>query len=267
MWRTSAVLEGEAERLTFAFIVHVFVFLCFAGIFSIIEMPQKKRSQAGFLNFSKRKDRESTGEADESNITSAPVARGVDCEARVRSEVGVKSGEVGVGSGLVGVVGSGELMVGVGSEQTRGDSDDEHDSTVKRVKIYDVRAMAAEPINEWLDDLPRDDVQHMALLLYSNLSKEFGLQKTNTASVVASFLHKNERTIRRWIDDFVSNDGEFSDTQQGHYVRDKTLMSNEELCERATVYMRENAAPRGRPNLTTSAFCQWVNNAILVGCL
>ena len=270
MWRTSAVLEGEAERLTFAFIVHVFVFLCFAGIFPIIEMPPKKGSQAGFLNFSKRKDRESTGEADESNITSAPVARGVDCEARVRSEVGVESGEVGVesgevgvGSGLVGVVGSGELMVGVGSEQTRGDSDDEHDSTVKRVKIYDVCAMAAEPINEWLDNLPRDDVQHMALLLYSNLSKEFGLQKTNTASVVASFQHKNERTIRRWIDDFVSNDGEFSDTQQGHYVRDKTLMSNEELCERATVYVRENAAPRGRPNLTASAFCQWVNNELL----
>ena len=105
-----------------------------------------------------------------------------------------------------------------------GDSDDEYDSTVKRVKIDDVRAMAAEPINEWLDNLPHGDVQHMALLLYANLSKEFGLQKIDTASVVASFLHKSERTIGRWIDDFVSNDGEFSDTQQGHYVRDKTLM-------------------------------------------
>ena len=123
--------------------------------------------------------------------------------------------------------------------------------------------MAAEPLDEWLDNLPRDDVQHMALLLYTNLSKEFGLQKTNSASVVASFLHKSERTIRRWIDNFVSNDGEFSDTQQGHYVRDKTLMSNEEQCERATVHVRENAAPRGRPNLTASAFCQWVNNELL----
>ena len=41
-------------------------------------------------------------------------------------------------------------------------------STVKRVKIDDVRAMAAEPLNEWLDNLPRDDVQHVALHLYSN---------------------------------------------------------------------------------------------------
>ena len=56
---------------------------------------------------------------------------------------------------------------------------------------------------------------------------------------------------------------EFSDTQQGHYVRDNTLMSNEELCEKARVYVRANAAPRGRPNLTSSAFCQWVNNDLL----
>ena len=40
-------------------------------------------------------------------------------------------------------------------------------------------------------------------------------------------------------------------------------MSNEELCEKARVYVRVNAAPRGRPNLTSSAFCQWVNNDLL----
>ena len=45
--------------------------------------------------------------------------------------------------------------------------------------------------------------------------------------------------------------------------RDNTLMSNEELCEKARVYVRANAAPRGRPNLTSSAFCQWVNNGLL----
>ena len=201
-------------------------------------MPPKKRNLAGCLNYSKRKDLKST----ELNIHSTGGG----------AEFG--SGEVGTGSGEARVVGE---STGAESEETRGD---EYDSTVKLVKIDDVRAMAAKPLNEWLDNLPRDDVQHMALLLYSNLSS---LQKTDTASVVASFLHKSERTIRRWIDDFVSNDGEFSDTQQGHYVRDKTLMSNEELCERATVYVRENAAPRGRPNLTASAFCQWVNNELL----
>ena len=86
----------------------------------------------------------------------------------------------------------------------------------------------------------------------------FGLSKTDTAAVVGEVLHKNEHTIRRWVDDFVSNGGEFSESQQGHYVRNNTLMSNEELCERARDYVRENAAPRGRSNLTAGAFCQWV---------
>ena len=67
----------------------------------------------------------------------------------------------------------------------------------------------------------------MALLLYGRLPTIFGLSKTDTAAVVGEVLHKNERTIRRWVDDFMSNGGEFSDSQQGHYVRNNTLMSNE----------------------------------------
>ena len=104
--------------------------------------------------------------------------------------------------------------------------------------------MADEPLQECLDNVPRDDLQHMALLLYSRLPTVFGLKKTDAAAVVGKVLHKNERTIRRWVDDFVSNNGEFSDSQQGHYIRNNTLMSNEQLCERARVYVRENAAPR-----------------------
>ena len=91
----------------------------------------------------------------------------------------------------------------------------------------------------------------------------FGLKKTDAAAVVSEILCKNERTIRRWVDDFVANDGEFSDSQQGHYQRSNSLMTNEGVCEKARVYVRENSAPRGRPNLTASSFCQWVNNELL----
>ena len=97
----------------------------------------------------------------------------------------------------------------------------------------------------------------MALLLYGRLPTIFGLSKTDTAAVVGEVLHKNERTIRRWVDDFMS---EFSESQQGHYVRNNTLMSTS---DRVREYVRENAAPRGRPNLTSGAFCQWVNNELL----
>ena len=126
----------------------------------------------------------------------------------------------------------------------------------KRRRLSAIGAMADEPVQSWLDNLPRDNLQ---LLLYGRLPTIFGL----SAAVVGEVLHKNERTIRRWVDDFMSNGGEFSDSQQGHYVRNNTLISNEELCQRAREYVRENAAPRGRPNLTAGAFCQWVNNELL----
>ena len=44
------------------------------------------------------------------------------------------------------------------------------------------------------------------------------------------------------------------------HTHNNTLMSNEELCEKARV---TNAAPRGRPNLTSTSFCQCVNNDLL----
>ena len=161
----------------------------------------------------------------------------------------------------------GELMSSearVEGELTRISSDgEEQDVTVKRPRLEDISTLAAEPLQEWLDNLPRNDLRYVALLLYTNLPRKFGLQKTDTAATVADFIQKSERTVRRWIDDFVQNNGVFSDTQQGHYVRNNTLMSNEELCEKARVYVRANAAPRGRPNLTSSAFCQWVNNDLL----
>ena len=142
-------------------------------------------------------------------------------------------------------------------------SSEEAPAATKRRRLSEITAMGDEPLQAWLDSLPREDLQHMALLLYTRLPTIFGLKKTDTATAVGEILQKNERTIRRWADDFASNSGEFSDSQQGHYTRNNTLMSNEEISERARVYIRENAAPKGRPNLTATAFCQWVNNELL----
>ena len=41
------------------------------------------------------------------------------------------------------------------------------------------------------------------------------------------------------------------------------MWSNEELDEKATRYIRENANIKGRPNLTVGKFCQWVNEDLL----
>ena len=65
----------------------------------------------------------------------------------------------------------------------------------KRRRLSAIGAMADEPVQSWLDNLPRDD---LAPLLYGRLPTIFGLSKTDTAAVVGEVLHKNERTIRRW---------------------------------------------------------------------
>ena len=258
-------------------------------------MPPKKRRQfAGALNYRRRRDvevRDKTTRGDvrsstsgkgrggvEGGLTSGEVRDGVEegltsGEGRDGDEGGSMSGEErgGVEGGLLSGEGRGGVEEAEGDSTSRSEarvicvstSDKGQTSTLKRPRLQDISTMAFEPLQEWLDNLPRDDLQNVALLLYSNLSTKFGLQKTDTAATVAEFLHKSERTIRRWIDDFVTNGGHFSDTQQGHYIRNNTLMSNEELCEKARVYVRENAAPRGRPNLTAGAFCQWVNNDLL----
>ena len=200
--------------------------------------PKTKRQIAASLNYKKWKDREETRVRDEAMGSTSG-------EARVRDES--TSGEAGVEGQLTS---SGARVSGGSTRDearvTDEQSTSEEDSTVKRPRLEDISTLAAEPLQEWLDNLPRDDLRYVALLLYTNFPRKFGLQKMDTATAVAELLQKSERTVRRWIDDFVENDGVFSDTQQGHYIRNNTLMSNEELCEKARVYVRANAAPRGR---------------------
>ena len=233
--------------------------------------PRNKRQRAGALNYRKRKDLARVVEVEDVRVEgSGGEGAGRTGSAEVAG-VGARSGSVeveGVGAGGsgsvevegVGAGGSGSVEVEEGDDECGPSTSEEAVRVRKRRRLSAIGAVADEPAQLWLDNLPRDDVQHMALLLYGRLPTIFGLSKTDTAAVVGEVLHKNEHTIRGWVDDFMSNGGEFSESQQGHYVRNNTLMSNEELCERAREYVRENAAPRGRPNLTSGAFCQWVNN-------
>ena len=48
-----------------------------------------------------------------------------------------------------------------------------------------------------------------------------------------------------------------------HYQRSGVLWTNETLNKQATRYVRENAAKKGKANLTAGSFCQWVNESLL----
>ena len=228
--------------------------------------PKKRRQRVGSLNYQKRKDITGKARPEDDGMGSGDsrVQGGMgSCDSRVEGG-GDSRVEGGMGSGDSRVEGGAESEE-LGNEGEQGSSSysNEEELVTKRPRLSEVGAMAEEPVQSWLDHLPRDDLQHVALLLYARLPTVFGVQKTDAAVVVGKVLDKSERTIRRWVADFVSNGGEFSDSRQGHYIRNNTMMTNEDLCERARVYVRENAAQRGRPNLTASSFCHWVNNELL----
>ena len=90
----------------------------------------------------------------------------------------------------VGAGGSGSMEVEEGDDECGLPSTSEEARTVrKRRRLSAIGAMADEPVQSWLDNIPRDDLQHMALLLYGRLPTISGLSKTDTAAVVGEVLH------------------------------------------------------------------------------
>ena len=116
---------------------------------------------------------------------------------------------------------------------------------------------------EWVESLDRDDTKSLALFLSYQLVDVFSFSKTNAAEYAAAMVHKTDRTVRQWRSGVIENNGVLPESQQGRYQRNGVLWNNEELNKRATEYVRQNTAVKGRPNLTSTDFCQWINNSLL----
>ena len=68
------------------------------------------------------------------------------------------------------------------------------ESAKKQPKLEDISMMAATPLQEWLENLPQNDLQYVALLLYTSLPRSLVFRKHTTAAV-AKFLQKSDHTI------------------------------------------------------------------------
>ena len=80
-------------------------------------------------------------------------------------------GEGAGGRGGGGGGGCGSMEVEEGDDECGLPSTSEEAGTVpKRQRLSAIGAMADEPVQSWLANLPRDDLQHMALLLYQPYS-------------------------------------------------------------------------------------------------
>ena len=117
--------------------------------------------------------------------------------------------------------------------------------------------------NEWLEGLDKDDTRSLALFLSYQLVHMFSFTETNAAEYSAAMVQKSERIVRRWRSAVIQNDGVLPESQQGRYQRSGVLWNNEEFNQKAADYVRQNAAVKGRPNLTSIDFCRWVNDFLL----
>ena len=108
--------------------------------------------------------------------------------------------------------------------------------------------------------LPRDDLMSLSLTLHHVLVNVYGVKKVDAAQTIAEVTSKGKHTIGRWRKLFHDNAGIFPDSEQGHYQRRGVLWSDEELCEAARTYTRQNAVVKGRPNMNAVSFTRWVND-------
>jgi len=133
------------------------------------------------------------------------------------------------------------------------------DSSIKS----DVSHQMEEFNEEWVAQLSRDDKFSLAMFLHHHLTVTMGKGDTETSELVGLMMYKSDRTIRQWRADFYENNIAVPDGKQGHYQRSGVLWRNEALNKKVTSYVRQNSAVKGKANLTTHSFCEWVNEDLL----
>ena len=117
-------------------------------------------------------------------------------------------------------------------------------------------------IKEWVSSLKCDDVMSLSLLLHSLMANDLNVKSRTADELTGRVLNVSDRSVREWRSQFIKNDGCFPDTLQGKYHRD-VVWQSEELNERATAFVCNNASVKGKPNLTAGSFCNWVNEVLL----
>ena len=116
---------------------------------------------------------------------------------------------------------------------------------------------------EWLSQLDKENVKGLSMFLVFQLVQHFRFTWTNAETCAAQAVGKGERSVKRWSGVLFKHRGQFSSSKQGRYRRTGVLWKNEELNQKATSFVRENANVKGKPNMTNADFCRWINNSLL----
>ena len=130
-------------------------------------------------------------------------------------------------------------------------------------EVLDDETMIHLYCSEWIDDLHRDDLMSLTIVLHHLLVTTLHFPLTRAAQLIAELIGKSDRTVRDWRATFLANSGSFPETLQGRYQRTGILWQNEELNKKASMFVRANKAVKGRPNMKVACFARWVNEDLL----
>ena len=123
---------------------------------------------------------------------------------------------------------------------------------------------AVEGYRDWLDQLSKDTVKMISLMAMDTFITRFGLTQVNSAKEGSLFIggKYNEKTIRYWRKDYYTNHGEFSESLQGKHSR-PFILNDEDCRQKAAEWVRSNSCVKGKPNMTSNDFKNWVNAELL----
>lgn len=105
--------------------------------------------------------------------------------------------------------------------------------------------------------LPLDQRKELAIALFVTYRHRQKMGILDAAQEAASVTGFNERTVRRFWDEWSSNGGCFMESSQGKYDCHQTLLDDEDFRGRALAWINMNAVKEGQGNMTArSLICQ-----------
>ena len=140
------------------------------------------------------------------------------------------------------------------SDEDMDEEDEDYESAISEDEI-------SATYCDWINDMERTDKQKLAMIVYDNYINRFGLTKTAAAQEVGLLLGINDKTVRLWRKDFLSN-GDFDEDNRGRYRRYCVVM-DEQYRDTALEWVRQHASVKGESNMIVFDFCNWVNGTLL----
>ena len=122
---------------------------------------------------------------------------------------------------------------------------------------------AQEALDEWILTLRLEQRKMLAVTLMESFKTRQKMNVKEAATEAGSIVGFSEKTIRKYRNDFFSNQGSLTPHRQGKYER-HCVYHDEHLNHKAAEWVRANAFSKGQPNMTAQTFCDWVNSHLLV---